>query len=247
MAEGLFSRCPACFFNFRQFWCTFTCSPEQARFVTVLQSSVCNATQHPGASGRGGCAGSPSWATGLAGVQRVLVQVDAAYAAALFDSCRAVTVAATGQPAMQLAFGRAASAADFLRFQGLDAYAAGQSPIQILFNLSLSYPPSSSGGGVLNATAESCGTERGDLACTCGDCQAACPPPPPPPPPPWLPAAWVLGVRVDAAAAGLCAAYLALAAAVYHGLLRKEPAAGRPCARRAAAGRFVCARLRARE
>ncbi len=34
-AAPLFGQCPACLNNFKEFWCEFTCSPNQAQFVTV--------------------------------------------------------------------------------------------------------------------------------------------------------------------------------------------------------------------
>jgi hypothetical protein len=49
----------------------------------------------------------------------VRLLVDEAYATALFSSCKDVTVSATGQKAVDMAFGGALSAADFLRFQVL--------------------------------------------------------------------------------------------------------------------------------
>ncbi len=32
-AQALMGSCSSCFFNFRQLWCHFTCSPDQANFV----------------------------------------------------------------------------------------------------------------------------------------------------------------------------------------------------------------------
>lgn len=34
-AQGLLSRCPSCYRNFVQFWCLFTCSPNQSMFLTL--------------------------------------------------------------------------------------------------------------------------------------------------------------------------------------------------------------------
>jgi Niemann-Pick C1 protein len=34
-AAGLLSRCPSCYRNFVQFWCLFTCSPDQSMFLTL--------------------------------------------------------------------------------------------------------------------------------------------------------------------------------------------------------------------
>lgn len=34
-AEGLFATCPSCLTNFNNFWCYFTCSPNQSMFIDV--------------------------------------------------------------------------------------------------------------------------------------------------------------------------------------------------------------------
>jgi hypothetical protein len=140
MAHGLLANCPACFANFRRFWCVFTCSPQQGSFVEVTNSRVCDASLFPGPNSgadgappqdAAGCDGTPSNTQNVSTVQSVRLRVDEAYATALFDSCKDVTVSATGQKAVDMAFGGARSAADFLHFQGVTAYASGQNPLKI--------------------------------------------------------------------------------------------------------------------
>lgn len=36
-AEALIGSCPACYFNFRNFWCQITCHPDQHRFVQATE------------------------------------------------------------------------------------------------------------------------------------------------------------------------------------------------------------------
>jgi len=57
-------------------------------------------------------------AAGCLAVQEVHVQVESGSMDALFASCRDVTVAATGQRAMEMVFGGGGSADAFLAFQG---------------------------------------------------------------------------------------------------------------------------------
>jgi hypothetical protein len=137
MAQGLLANCPACWANFRRFWCVFTCSPRQGSFVEVTASRVCDAAlfptpnSGPGDARAAGCQGTPSAARGVPTVQAVRLSVDAAYASDLFRSCKDVTVSATGQKAVDMAFGGARSAAEFFHFQGVAAYSSGQNPMKI--------------------------------------------------------------------------------------------------------------------
>ncbi|CAO4370165.1 unnamed protein product [Caenorhabditis nigoni] len=38
-ATGILGSCPSCFDNFAKLWCQFTCSPDQSRFMKVLETS----------------------------------------------------------------------------------------------------------------------------------------------------------------------------------------------------------------
>jgi len=217
MAHGLLANCPACWANFRRFWCVFTCSPEQGSFVQVTESRVCNSALFPGPNigpdggppqGAAGCDGTSSNDETIATVQALRLRVDAEYASDLFRSCVDVTVSATGQKAVDMAFGGARSAAEFFKFQGSTAYASGQNPLNIQVNFvnSSSYSSSFSssariseqavgqvsqeedlvGGGkrdVLSAAMReetvACHVEDAALGCLCNDCSTACPQAPP--------------------------------------------------------------------
>ncbi|VDO36963.1 unnamed protein product [Onchocerca flexuosa] len=73
------SRCPSCLTNFVQLWCDFTCSPNQANFVRVIESTddlylVKNKTQY---------------------VTEVAYYVRDSYADGLFQSCKNVRAIGT--------------------------------------------------------------------------------------------------------------------------------------------------------
>eukprot|EP00288_Rhodomonas_lens_P019892 CAMPEP_0177693752 /NCGR_PEP_ID=MMETSP0484_2-20121128/2566_1 /TAXON_ID=354590 /ORGANISM="Rhodomonas lens, Strain RHODO" /LENGTH=292 /DNA_ID=CAMNT_0019204581 /DNA_START=481 /DNA_END=1357 /DNA_ORIENTATION=- len=85
--------------------------------------------------------GSTSAEQGTATVQDLLVRVSKEYADGLFTSCKDVTVSATGQKAMEMVFGGASDAAEFLSFQGSSAYSAGQNPLRIAFQLTAAPSP----------------------------------------------------------------------------------------------------------
>jgi len=39
-AATVFGKCPACLHNFRMYWCEYTCAPDQASFVKVLETDT---------------------------------------------------------------------------------------------------------------------------------------------------------------------------------------------------------------
>jgi len=208
MARGLLANCPACWANFQRFWCVFTCSPDQGSFVDVTKSRICDASLFPGQNSahgaEAGCEGTNSSAQNIPTVQAVRLRVDEAYAAGIFRSCKDVTVSATGQKAVDMAFGGARSAADFLNFQGVTAYSSGQNPLKLEFDFLNSSTitsvtqsagdasDSSSGGkvtagrgntvapaGAMREATVECHVEDAELGCLCNDCASACPAAPP--------------------------------------------------------------------
>ncbi|KAH7930031.1 multidrug efflux transporter AcrB transmembrane domain-containing protein [Leucogyrophana mollusca] len=146
-AELIISSCPACRNNFRSFFCSFTCSPQQGNFVNVT------ATQQ-----------SSSGETALKSLDFF---VSEQYASGFFDSCKNVQVGATNGYAMDLIGGGAKTYSEFLKFLG-DEKDLG-SPFQI------NYPPTSPPGFTpLNSVPRNCADN--DLAshCTCIDCPDVC-------------------------------------------------------------------------
>ena len=163
-AENLIASCPACRNNFRDFFCSFTCSPNQATFLNVT------ATQKS--------------STGQVAVKSVDFYVAKEFASGFFDSCKNVQVGATNGYAMDLIGGGAKDYAAFLKYMG-DEKPIG-SPFQI--NYPSFTPPEFT---AFNTTPRNCADN--DLAshCTCIDCPTVCKPLPYVPPPGEIPACHV--------------------------------------------------------
>jgi Niemann-Pick C1 protein len=100
-AEPLLALCPACRLNFRSFYCSFTCSPDQSQFVTVIE------TQDLG----GGNGGTDA-------VKDVAFHVDEKFGEGFFDSCKNVKFGATNGYAMEFLGGGATEWTAFLRYMG---------------------------------------------------------------------------------------------------------------------------------
>ncbi|KAI9066747.1 multidrug efflux transporter AcrB transmembrane domain-containing protein [Trametes sanguinea] len=156
MAENLISSCPACRNNFRQFWCSFTCSPNQASFLNVTETQTST--------------------SGETAVKSVDFFVSEQFGKGFYDSCKDIKMGATNGYAMDLLGGGAKDYHAFLKFMG-DEKDMG-SPFQI--NFPSSVPPEYS---PLNTTARNC--YDNDLAsrCTCIDCLDVCETLPDIPPP----------------------------------------------------------------
>ena len=183
MAEGMLASCPACWQNFKRFWCQFTCSSTQGNFIQIENASPCSTDDWPEPNNAkngamAGCGGTVSAERNISTIQTVRVLVDRGYAERLYRSCKDVTVAASGQKAMSMAFGNSNDAASFLSFQGIAAYASGQNPLKIIFELgdenqSLSWLDGF--GAAMNQTVAACDTSDRTLSCQCSDCTDACP------------------------------------------------------------------------
>ncbi|KAF5388272.1 hypothetical protein D9615_000178 [Tricholomella constricta] len=154
--EGLISACPACRNNFRSFFCTFTCSPDQGSFVNVTSTQK---TQ-----------------TGETAVKSVNFYVAEQYGQGFFNSCKDVQVGTTNGYAMELIGGGAKDYPAFFKYMG-DEKPIG-SPFQINFPLT-----APSDLTFLNATPRGCADNDLASRCTCIDCPSICPALPPVPPP----------------------------------------------------------------
>lgn len=84
--SALIGRCQACYASFIEFFCEFTCSPNQAMFVTV-----------DGVSPAAGCQ--------TLAVNSTTYTVADQYAQKFFDSCRDVKSSASGAPILSSMFG----------------------------------------------------------------------------------------------------------------------------------------------
>ncbi|KAJ7638597.1 patched family-domain-containing protein [Roridomyces roridus] len=147
--EALLSSCPACRNNFRSFFCTFTCSPDQATFLNVTRTQT---TQ-----------------TGETAVKSLDFHVGQPFAEGFFDSCKNVQFDSANSYAMEFIGGGAKNYSAFLKYMGDEKPLLG-SPFQMDFPSQT--PPELS---ALNPPPRNC--YDNDLAsrCTCIDCPSICP------------------------------------------------------------------------
>ena len=68
--DNIISSCPACRNNFHSFFCSFTCSPDQATFVNITETQKSQ--------------------TGETAVKSLDFFVEEQYAKGFFDSCKSV-------------------------------------------------------------------------------------------------------------------------------------------------------------
>lgn len=141
------SSCPACRNNFRSFYCSFTCSPDQATFLNVTSTQESS--------------------TGEIAVKSVDFHVGQHFGEGFFDSCKNVQVGSTNGFVMDLIGGGAKNYSAFLKFMG-DEKPLG-SPFQI--NYPLSAPP---GKSALDLTPRNCADNELASRCTCIDCPDVC-------------------------------------------------------------------------
>ena len=146
-AENLIASCPACRNNFRKFWCTFTCSPDQATFlnVTSTQKSVMDQTA----------------------VKSTDFFVSEHFGEGFYDSCKSIQVGATNGYAMDLIGGGAKDYQGFFKFMG-DVKDMG-SPFQINFPNEIP-----SGMTPFDTIPRKCSDNDLASRCTCIDCPDIC-------------------------------------------------------------------------
>eukprot|EP00158_Paraphelidium_tribonemae_P009406 Partr_v1_DN28857_c1_g1_i3_m33975 putative Niemann-Pick disease type C1 len=147
MAFNLLGGCEACWRNFLDFWCHFTCSPVQSSFVNVT------ALGHQGKS-----------------VAEVDFYLAPSFGIGFFDSCSNVKVGADNSFAMTLIGGGASNYLEMARYMGVKRFAG--SMFQIDFpDMQQVDPPF--GVVPLDIEAKSCNS--GQFACSCVDCESSCP------------------------------------------------------------------------
>ncbi|KZT12544.1 multidrug efflux transporter AcrB transmembrane domain-containing protein [Laetiporus sulphureus 93-53] len=147
VAENIISSCPACRNNFRNFWCSFTCSPNQATFLNVTSTQRSR--------------------TGQEAVESVDFFVSEDFGRGFFNSCKDIKMGSTNGYAMDLIGGGAKNYSAFLKFMG-DVKDMG-SPFQI------NYPSSPVGDmGSLDAIPRNCADNDLESRCTCIDCPDVC-------------------------------------------------------------------------
>ncbi|CCL99443.1 uncharacterized protein FIBRA_01461 [Fibroporia radiculosa] len=147
LAENIISSCPACRNNFRQFWCSFTCSPNQGTFLNVTSTQTSRTDQEA--------------------VQSVDFYVSERFGEGFYDSCKSIKMGSTNGYAMDLIGGGAKDYSAFLKFMG-DEKDIG-SPFQVNYPASL--PPEMS---YFDVTPRNCADNDLSSRCTCIDCPDVC-------------------------------------------------------------------------
>ena len=145
-ADPLISSCPACQRNFLDFFCTFTCSPDQASFLKVEET------------------GQSSDGKEIA--TRLSYYVDDETLDGFYNSCKEVKFSATNGYAMDLLGGGAKDGRGLARFLGHKTPVG--SPIQIDFPVDV--PKNMSA-----ARFETKACDDEEYGCSCIDCSARCP------------------------------------------------------------------------
>ncbi|KAG9285398.1 hypothetical protein G9A89_010873 [Geosiphon pyriformis] len=150
-AETLISSCPACWKNFLDFFCTFTCSPDQSTFVNVTSTAL-SVTE-------------PS--------EEVVTSVDffvgENQGTGFYDSCKDIKFASTNGYAMDLIGGGAKNYQEFFVYLGQERPIG--SPFQIDFPLT---DPTNS-MIPFDDPAKRCNDTDINYRCSCVDCQTVCP------------------------------------------------------------------------
>lgn len=155
-AEPIISSCPACRNNFRSFFCSFTCSPDQAKFLEVTSTQ--------------------ELPTGVTAVQSVDFHVGPDFGEAFYDSCKDVQIPAANEFAMNFIGGGAKNYSEFFKFLG-DEKPLG-SPFQIDFPLE-----TTPGRSTIELAPRNCADNDLASRCTCIDCPSVCQTLPPVPSP----------------------------------------------------------------
>ncbi|KAF8591421.1 multidrug efflux transporter AcrB transmembrane domain-containing protein [Ramaria rubella] len=155
-AESFISPCPACHNNFRSFYCSFTCSQNQATFLDVTATQTSN--------------------TGQTAVKAVDFYVGEHFGEGFFNSCKDIKFGASNGYAMDFIGGGAKNYSAFLKYMG-DVKDLG-SPFQI--NYPQRPPPEKTG---FNPSPRNCFDTDLSSHCSCIDCPSTCPVLPYVPPP----------------------------------------------------------------
>ncbi|KZS97752.1 multidrug efflux transporter AcrB transmembrane domain-containing protein, partial [Sistotremastrum niveocremeum HHB9708] len=152
---ALISTCPACWNNFRDFFCSFTCSPDQSTFLNV--TSVKGEAEK-------------------AAVKSVDFLVESTFGEGFYGSCQYVQAGISNSFALDL---MAPGAKDY---KGLFAKLGQESVLGSPFQIN--FPESAAQElAPLNLTPRSCTDSALDSRCPCVDCPAVCPTLPDLPPP----------------------------------------------------------------
>ncbi|KAJ3841539.1 hypothetical protein EV361DRAFT_76733 [Lentinula raphanica] len=148
IVDKIVSSCPACKNNFHDFFCKFTCSPNQGTFLNVTSTQRTKTNQ--------------------VAVKSVDFYVGPQFSQGFFDSCKNVKFDASNGYAMDFIGGGAKNYHDFFRFLGEEKDLG--SPFQINFpsTSTPSFTP-------LDPPPRNCSDNDLGSRCTCIDCPSICP------------------------------------------------------------------------
>lgn len=152
--DPLISSCPACRTNFYDFFCKFTCSPDQSTFVKINKVGQSTDTHQDI-------------------ITELTQYVDPEYASDFFDSCKNLKFSATNGYAMDLIGGGAKNYSDFLKFLGDEKPLLGGSPFQINFKYDLH--DDNENLTLRSGNMKSCNDPDPKYKCACSDCPDSCP------------------------------------------------------------------------
>lgn len=152
--DPLISSCPACRKNFYDFFCKFTCSPDQLQFTKITGTAK-------------------AVDTGKDVVTELTQYVDPGYAAGFFNSCKDLKFSATNGYAMDLIGGGAKDYRQFLKFLGDEKPLLGGLPFQINFQYETDKGEDNEGLVARNGFIRPC--DDPDYKCACSDCPVSCP------------------------------------------------------------------------
>jgi Niemann-Pick C1 protein len=158
-AETIISSCPACWSNFLQFWCSFTCSPDQSTFVNITSSKPGDKADTLTVTG------TDYWVGDNFGSQ-------------FFDSCKDIKFGSSNGYAMEFIGGGAKEWHEMVTYMGVKRPMLG-SPFQIDFPPINNKPHN--GMVRYNQDGRLCNDTDPAYRCACVDCQAVCPVLPPAP------------------------------------------------------------------
>ncbi|KAI5964003.1 NCR1 [Candida theae] len=152
--DAIISSCPACYKNFYDFFCQFSCSPNESTFVEIVKTELAKDT-------------------GKEIVTEINQYVSPELAEQFFDSCKEVKFSATNGFAMDLIGGGAKNYTQFLKFLGDEKPLLGGSPYQINFKYGLDKEQEKQGLKLRTDKMYSCSDD--EYKCACTDCQSSCP------------------------------------------------------------------------
>ncbi|KAI9281405.1 patched sphingolipid transporter-like protein [Umbelopsis sp. AD052] len=157
-AERIISACPACWSNFLQFFCSFTCSPDQSSFVNVTR------TQTSSSSGKDIVTQLDFW-------------VGDGFGDDFFNSCKDIKFGSSNGFAMDFIGGGADNWHDMVSYMGKERPLLG-SPFQIDFPPVENHAPRD-GLVRYDEDGRHCNDTDTKYRCSCVDCEATCPTLPP--------------------------------------------------------------------